>query len=61
MPATDAVLFVRRDLVPIIPGVAAGVRLWALGCGAPVFSEVTPKVRLVGTVNSGTSCQWFVS
>lgn len=37
----------RRDLVPVIPGVAAG----ALGCGAPVFSEVIPKVRLVGTVN----------
>ena len=51
MPATDAVLFARRDLVPVISGVAAGIRLWALGCGAPVFSEVIPKVRLVGTVN----------
>lgn len=44
MPATEAVLFVRRDLMLVIPGVVAGVRLWALGCGAPVFSEVIPKV-----------------
>lgn len=47
MPATDTVLFARRDLVPVIPGVVAGIRLWALGCGAPDFSEVIPKVRLV--------------